>query len=205
MRHPYLSLAAALLAAGGWLAGCGTGDQQAASEKTGGAATEKAGALAPLTLAAPGAVQPVPMPNVPIPGYKFPEDSSTINKWVSSADSMAISRHGWGVWAALSSPTQEKLNGDAMFDELAKPVRALMEEAGKRVEDTQTINLHSARGVEMILAPASGPDADTLRQYVVFADTPTGRINISCDISREATAAARPVFKLLAQTVQVVR
>lgn len=105
-------------------------------------------------------------------------------------------RYGW---------SQEKLNGDAMFDELAKPLRALMEEAGKRVEDTQTINLHSARGVEMILAPTSGPDTDTLRQYVVFADTPTGRISISCDISREATAAARPVFKLLAQTVQVVR
>lgn len=105
-------------------------------------------------------------------------------------------RYGW---------SQEKLNGDAMFDELVKPLRALMEEGGKRVEDTQTISLHSAKAVEMILAPTSGPDADTAREYVVFADTPTGRVSISCAMTREATAAARPVFKLLAQTVQVVR
>lgn len=105
-------------------------------------------------------------------------------------------RYGW---------SQEKLNGDAMFDELVKPLRASIEEGGKRVEDTQTISLHSARAVEMILAPTSGPDADTAREYVVFGDTPTGRVSISCATTREATVAARPVFKLLAQTVQVVR
>lgn len=105
-------------------------------------------------------------------------------------------RYGW---------SQEKLNGDVMFDELVKPLRISLKESGKRVEDSQTINLHSAKAVEMILAPASGPDTETARQYVVFADTPTGRINISCTTTREATVAARPVFKLLAQTVQVVR
>jgi hypothetical protein len=105
-------------------------------------------------------------------------------------------RYGW---------SQEKLNGDAMFDELAKPLRASIEEGGKRVEDTQTIKLHSAKAVEMILAPSSGVDVDTAREYVVFADTPTGRVSISCATTREATAAARPVFKLLAQTVQVAR
>lgn len=105
-------------------------------------------------------------------------------------------RYGW---------SQEKLNGEAMFDELVKPLRASMEEGGKRVEDLQTINLHNAKGVEMLLAPTAGPDADTARQYVVFADTPTGRISIACATTREATATARPVFKLLAQTVQVVR
>lgn len=105
-------------------------------------------------------------------------------------------RYGW---------SQEKLNSEAMFDELVKPLQASLEEAGKRVDDTQVIDLHSARAVEMMLAPASGADAETAREYVVFADTPTGRISISCVTTREATAAARPVFKLLAQTVQVVR
>lgn len=53
----------------------------------------------------------VPLPDPGIPGYAFPEPESTIVGWASRHDSVAINRHAWGIWTALTAET------DQIFDE----------------------------------------------------------------------------------------
>ncbi len=45
-----------------------------------------------------GTFQPQQLPetNPNIPGWKFPEDSATIDKWISTNDYASINRHAWG-------------------------------------------------------------------------------------------------------------
>jgi hypothetical protein len=53
--------------------------------------------------AAAPVVRPAPLAAT-VAGYHFPEDSATIEGWVQRHDSLAIYRHGWGLWAALTAP-----------------------------------------------------------------------------------------------------
>jgi len=59
-------------------------------------------------------VQPVPLPDPGIPGFKFPEDSATIDKWVQQRAERSIDLHGWGIWAALTAPTSETYGPDKL-------------------------------------------------------------------------------------------
>ena len=64
--------------------------------------------LAGLLLTGYAAAQPVPLPNPGIPGYQFPEPESTLMQWInqpSAAHARNIHRHGWGLWAALTTPS----------------------------------------------------------------------------------------------------
>jgi hypothetical protein len=49
-------------------------------------------------------VRLAPLPASTVVGYHFPEDSTTIEGWMQRHNSMAIYRHGWGLWAALMTP-----------------------------------------------------------------------------------------------------
>lgn len=59
-------------------------------------------------------VLPVPLPNPGIPGFKFPEDSATIDAWVQQRAERKINLHGWGIWAALTAPTNETYGPDKL-------------------------------------------------------------------------------------------
>src|SRR6185312_3824158 len=52
------------------------------------------------------AIQPVPLPDPKIEGFKFPEDEQTILMWIKASKQKEINLHGWGIWAALTSPVQ---------------------------------------------------------------------------------------------------
>lgn len=64
---------------------------------------------APATSAA---ISAVPLPNI-VPGFKFPEDSTTIlNNWLGGFtaqyfDTVSIYKHAWGIWAGLTAPSGE--------------------------------------------------------------------------------------------------
>jgi hypothetical protein len=76
----------------------------ACSSPAPGTATENPAALV---------VQPAPLAASTVAGYRFPEDSTTIEGWVQRHDSLAIYRHGWGLWAALMAPVVPT-RGDTM-------------------------------------------------------------------------------------------
>ncbi|MGF9563462.1 TonB family protein [Neorhizobium sp. JUb45] len=133
---------------------------------------------------------------------------STAPDRIPNAPGSALCQLGFRAWAKDHPRygwSQEKLNGDAMFGELGTTLRSQLETAGKVIEDTQTIDMKDAKAVEIVAAPTSGPDFENVLHYAAFTDTPTGRITLSCATTRAAMSAARPVFKALAQTVQIVR
>jgi len=80
-----------------------------------------AGLMAALTIAAT-AIEPVPLPDPKIPGFRFPESEATIVSWVfdlsngpaGEAAPQAfenIATHGWGLWAAVTRETGQVYAG----------------------------------------------------------------------------------------------
>ena len=86
--------------------------------------------LAALTQLADAQINPVPLPDPKIPGYKFPEAEATIVGWVadlanpfetqpkviatSNAADNKIALHGWGLWTSLTSETDQVLDGQKL-------------------------------------------------------------------------------------------
>ncbi|MCW9708417.1 hypothetical protein [Fodinibius salsisoli] len=54
-------------------------------------------------------VTPVDFPSLNIPGFEFPMDSTLLNQWIAEDDSINIYKHGWGIWAGLTAPTNQKV------------------------------------------------------------------------------------------------
>lgn len=57
-------------------------------------------------------ITPAPFPVLDIPGFNFPEDSQTLNQWISDSKVDEIYNHGWGIWAGLTSFSSQKIDGD---------------------------------------------------------------------------------------------
>ncbi|GGH71129.1 hypothetical protein GCM10011379_30150 [Filimonas zeae] len=61
------------------------------------------------------AVKPVDFPaSLAIPGFQFPQDSTTLNKWISESKDDSIYLHGWGIWTGITSFTAENTKGDSI-------------------------------------------------------------------------------------------
>lgn len=99
--------------------------------------------------------------------------------------------------------SQEQLNDDRIAMGTLESFKKAVEKSGKSVEDIQIIDMHGAKGIETVLAPVSGPEYRKVLQYGAFADTPTGRITVSCPTLREAMPTARKAFRLFAQSAHV--
>jgi hypothetical protein len=56
-------------------------------------------------------INPVPLPDPKIDGFRLPEPEDTIIEWTKSSQLKKINLHGWGIWTALNMPSGEKLNG----------------------------------------------------------------------------------------------
>jgi len=65
-------------------------------------------------------IRPVDLPQV-VPGFHFPEDSNLIYSWMNSKqfpdnyDSASVYKHAWGVWAGLTSMTDQVYAGDSLL------------------------------------------------------------------------------------------
>ena len=66
-------------------------------------------------------ITPVPLPTNIVPGFVFPEDSTTILGWTNDStfanyyDSVKIYKHAWGVWAGLTAESGQKYAGDNLL------------------------------------------------------------------------------------------
>jgi hypothetical protein len=61
-------------------------------------------------------IKPMEFPNnMAISDFKFPEDSTTIYKWLSKKDTVNITKHAWGIWAGLTEPTGQKYNDQELL------------------------------------------------------------------------------------------
>ncbi|MBH8560206.1 hypothetical protein [Hymenobacter negativus] len=101
MKKQYLLPAVLYLGLG--LSGCSSNNSESETQTT--TAAPSTSEMAVGTDKQPTAMlQAVEMTSGQIPGYKFPEDSSTINGWIERRDAASIDRHGWGIWTTLSAP-----------------------------------------------------------------------------------------------------
>ena len=60
----------------------------------------------------------VPLPNPQIPGFTFPEAEATLLNWITASSQAngqdarkSIYLHGWGIWTALTSETDQVIDG----------------------------------------------------------------------------------------------
>lgn len=53
------------------------------------------------------AVVPAPFPDPGIPGFKFPEQAAVIDGWAKDGKNEDIYKHGWGIWAGLTTDTKQ--------------------------------------------------------------------------------------------------
>jgi len=154
-----------LLAAGALLAGCDSpsSKKDTATEESADKMADNAGQAEGLEAASalPG-IQPVDMPNPGIPGYTFPQDSATINQWVSAGNAAAINLHGWGIWTALSSATSQLYNGDTLH---------VFETWHTKAEVDSLSNLHTAaKGKNLLARRPAEPKRQLNRPRQFFRD-----------------------------------
>lgn len=60
-------------------------------------------------------VNPVPFPDIGIPDFEFPTDSTTINQWIDEQNDEEIHKHGWGIWVGLTTPTDQNTGGSNLL------------------------------------------------------------------------------------------
>jgi monoamine oxidase len=61
-------------------------------------------------------IKPQQFPNnLAMEGFKFPEDSTTIHKWVNKKDTLNITKHAWGIWAGLTAQSGQAFKGDSLL------------------------------------------------------------------------------------------
>lgn len=60
-------------------------------------------------------VTPVEFPILDIPNFNFPEDSIVLNNWIYENDTLNIYKHAWGIWAGLTSPTDQNIGGQTLL------------------------------------------------------------------------------------------
>lgn len=61
-------------------------------------------------------ITPVNFPNnLGINSFNFPEDSSVIYGWLEKQDTNSIVSHSWGIWAGLTTPTNQKYNEQTLL------------------------------------------------------------------------------------------
>lgn len=62
------------------------------------------------------AITPVNFPaDLGIEGFTFPEDSTKIYGWLKDQDTTSITKHAWGIWAGLTSPSKQVFQGDSLL------------------------------------------------------------------------------------------
>src|SRR3954471_13091099 len=79
-----------------------------------------------VVMALPGRAQRLesePLPDLRIPGFHFPESEATVTGWLTAMSSNTpaaafatakIQSHGWGLWAALTAETAQRIDGQTL-------------------------------------------------------------------------------------------
>jgi hypothetical protein len=146
------------------------------------------------TSAAVGSIDPVPLPDPGIPGFKFPEDSPTVNTWIHSGDMTKIYNHSWGIWKAMTDLSGEKYNGDDLRvyetwntpAEIAKAIKS--SEANKKMLMSRE---HFARGRSDLQKPRQfehGPGMHTKSMHAAPAANDNSE-NLWVTVNYDPTAA----------------
>jgi hypothetical protein len=153
-------------------------------------------------------VRPAPLAAT-VAGYRFPEDSATIMGWVQRHDSLAIYRHGWGLWAALTAPvdsvtpahgdtlrvyqtwkTKQELAADLQTQPDSTQARQLATQARPLLRTLEPPRqfLHDPRQRQLMRRPSVGASA------AAAATTTADTVNTVVDVVSYNAAAAQTIL-----------
>jgi hypothetical protein len=148
-------------------------------------------------------------------GYHFPEDSTTIVGWVQRHDSLAIYRHGWGLWAALMAPvssapgdtlrvyqtwkTKQELAADLQTQPDSTQARQLATQARPLLRTLEPPRqfLHDPRQRQLMRRPGAGASP-----AATAADTANTVVDV---VSYNAVAAQTILSRQLFQRATLLR
>lgn len=88
-------------------------------------------------------VTPADFPKLDIPGFNFPEDSTTLNGWITSNDTKKIHEHAWGIWTGLTSPSNQNAGDQPLlvYETWLSPSEMIDSIKGLPVRRSNRINL----------------------------------------------------------------
>ncbi len=158
-------------------------------------------------------VIPEDFPKLDIPGFSFPEDSTTLNTWIYKNDTLNIYTHGWGIWAGLTTKTQQKVGGqkllvyetwltpEEMIDSILKqPIqrsnRANLKQPNQFTHSGQTVNDSIHESVSY--SPPAANHAITNKLFLattLYEYAQSGRTEIP--VFPNDAITIKPVFKVL--------
>ncbi|QHV99666.1 hypothetical protein [Spirosoma endbachense] len=94
-------------------------------------------------------IKPVSLPDPGIPGFKFPEAETVVDKWIDGNELKNIYVHGWGIWTALNMNSGETYNGENLrvFETWLTPDDITQAIKGREVNKSlQLANMKRTRG-----------------------------------------------------------
>lgn len=127
--------------------------------------------------------KPVPLPDLHIPGYAFPEPEATIVGWTEKNDQKAITKHAWGIWASLTAPSGEKFEGQELhvFETWLTPQDLLTSKTALEAATTKRRprplgQLHQIEHTRRLLKAAGAHGEATVTGFVKYDPTAAAHI-----------------------------
>jgi hypothetical protein len=181
-----------VLSAVGFIWSCGPGNQPGSNNTNG-------------TPAASGEVKPAPFPNPNIPGFNFPEQAAVIDGWVKDGNNAEIYKHGWGIWAGLTTATTQVPPGGTqpllVFETWLTPDEMIAMINAKPIPRSNRANLskphqflHAAAKDKSFDLSGTQPPAGNTNSSAGNAKPAPGNTTANTGNSNAAPARTRPDF-----------
>lgn len=139
-------------------------------------------------------------------GRSHPQFEVTIDIVSKSGMPKAVNSTGQLCTLGFKSAAQNaKLTREVINEQMAKPewqqlYRDMFETIGT-VSDLKLFEHQGFSGIELIVTPKAGPNAQNVRMFTSTLETAKGRTALICTTDQAGLAAALPQFKALRATV----
>lgn len=139
-------------------------------------------------------------------GKPHPQFEVTIDISSKTGTPKAVNSTGQLCTLGFKSSTQNaKLTRELVNQQMAKPewqqlYRDMFETIGA-VSDLKLFEHQGFNGIELIVTPKAGPDAQNVRMFTSTIETAKGRTALICATDQAGLAAALPQFKALRATI----
>lgn len=139
-------------------------------------------------------------------GRPHPQFEVTIDISSKTGTPKAINSTGQLCTLGFKSSTQNaKLTREVVNEQMTKPewqqlYREMFETIGT-VSDLKLFEHQGFSGIELIVTPKDGPNAQNVRMFTSTLETAKGRTALICTTDQAGLAAALPQFKALRATI----
>ena len=110
-----------------------------------------------------------------------------------------------GFKAGAVATTAAEINDAAAIDVRIAAMKAIQWISSGTVERAIIFERGGLKGLEFVIAPVSGPDHASSREYLALIDKPEGRVSVVCATTRDAWPRAMILFQIIRDHADVIR